>query len=212
MSHWSSGLPVCFPSQGTRFKSPGGYLCETRILLLVMSRYIGDPDVIDHFCGLVWGGLRPEPSLGPHADNVIIPLDLTQLFCPGFTLTAGAPSSFTTDGVSCWGGSPVESLQSHFILTISHRSSGLPVCFLSQGTQFQIPRGVLIWNQDSPVSDVSLHNYKSAASRDCLTYRGHTRQDVKGTILKLVNFWTAFEFIKPKFECIQILFFFGCDD
>ncbi len=121
-------------------KPLGGDLCETGILLLAMSRYIGDPDVIDHFCGLVWGGLRPEPSLGPHADNVIISLDLTQLFCPGFMLAAGPPSSFTTDGVGCWGGgSPVENLKSHFILTMSHWSSGLPVCFPSQGTQVQNP-------------------------------------------------------------------------
>jgi hypothetical protein len=35
----------------------------------------------------------------------------------------------------------VESLQSHFILTMSHWSSGLPVCFPSQGTQVQIPKG-----------------------------------------------------------------------
>jgi hypothetical protein len=35
-----------------------------------------------------------------------IPLDLTQLFCPDFTLAAGPPSGFTTDGVSCWGGEP----------------------------------------------------------------------------------------------------------
>ncbi len=67
--------------KGARFKSPGGYLCETGILLLALSCYIGDPNVIDHFCGLVWGRLRPEPSLGPCADNVIIPLDITQLFC-----------------------------------------------------------------------------------------------------------------------------------
>jgi hypothetical protein len=39
------------------------------------------------------------------------------------------------------GGIPVESLQSHFILTMSHWSSGLPICFLSQGTQVQIPWG-----------------------------------------------------------------------
>jgi hypothetical protein len=30
----------------------GGYLCETGIFLLVLSRYIGDPDVINH-AGLV---------------------------------------------------------------------------------------------------------------------------------------------------------------
>ncbi len=92
--------------KGPRFKSPGGggYLCETRILLLALSCYIGEPDVIDNFCGLVWGGLRPEPSLGPRADNVIISLDLTQLSCPSFTLAAGLPSGFTTDRVGCWGG------------------------------------------------------------------------------------------------------------
>jgi hypothetical protein len=53
MSHWSSGLPVCFPSQGTQVQIPWGDLCETGILLLAFSPYIGDPDVIDHFCGLV---------------------------------------------------------------------------------------------------------------------------------------------------------------
>jgi hypothetical protein len=57
---------------------------------------IGDPDVIDH-CGLVCGGLRPELSLGRRPDNVIIPLDLPQIFCPDLTLAAGPPSGFTTD-------------------------------------------------------------------------------------------------------------------
>ncbi len=103
MSHWSSGLPVCFPSQGTWVEIPWGYLCVTEILLLVLSHFIGDPDVIDH-CGLVWGRPRPEPSLGPCTNNVIIPLDLTQLFCPGFTLAAGLPSGFKAHGVGCWGG------------------------------------------------------------------------------------------------------------
>ncbi len=100
--------PVDYPfashHKGPGFKSPGGYLCETGILLLALSRYIGNPDVIDHHCSLVCGGLRPKLSLGPRADNVIISFDLTQLFCPGFMVTAGPPSSFTTDGVSCWGG------------------------------------------------------------------------------------------------------------
>ncbi len=53
MSHWSSGLSVCFLSQGTQVQILRGYLCETGILLLALSRYIGDPDVIDPFCGLV---------------------------------------------------------------------------------------------------------------------------------------------------------------
>jgi hypothetical protein len=51
-SHWSSGLPVCFPSQGTKVQIPWGDLFEAGILLLTLSRYIGDPDMIDHH-GLV---------------------------------------------------------------------------------------------------------------------------------------------------------------
>jgi hypothetical protein len=46
MSHWSSRLPVCFPSQGTQVQIPWGDICETGILLLALSRYIGDPNVI----------------------------------------------------------------------------------------------------------------------------------------------------------------------
>ncbi len=104
--------------KGPGFKSPGGYWFETGILLLALSHYIGDSDVIDYFCGLVWGGLRPEPSIDPHANNVIIQLDLTHLFCPGFTLAAGPPSGFTTDWVGCWGGAlwrPAISLHSHHV-------------------------------------------------------------------------------------------------
>ncbi len=36
----------------------------------------------------------------------MIPLDLTQLFYPGFTLAAGPPYGFTTDIVYCGGGEP----------------------------------------------------------------------------------------------------------
>ncbi len=89
--------------KGPGFKSHGVYLSGTGIRLLALSCYIGDPNVIVH-CGLIWGRPRPKPSLGPRADNVIIPLDLTQLSCPGFTLAVGLPFGFTTDGVSCWGG------------------------------------------------------------------------------------------------------------
>ncbi len=40
MSYWSSGLPVCFPPQGTQVQIPWGVLCETRILLLALSSYV----------------------------------------------------------------------------------------------------------------------------------------------------------------------------
>jgi hypothetical protein len=130
MSDWSSGLTLCFPSQGTWVQIPWGDLCETGILLLALSRYIGDPNVIDHHCSLVCDGLRPKLSLGPRTDNVIIPLDLMQLFCPGFMLTAGPPSSFTTDGVGCWGepcGEPAISINSHHVSMVQWTNPLLPV-------------------------------------------------------------------------------------
>jgi hypothetical protein len=142
MSHWSSGLPACFLSQGTWFKSPGGYLCETRILLLALSCYISDPYVIDH-CGLVCGGFL-EPFLGPRSDNVIIPLDLTQLSCPGLTFAAGLPSRFTADGVGCWGGGGL-----WIPCNLTSFSSCLtgPVDYLLaahlKGPRFNSPRGYL---------------------------------------------------------------------
>jgi hypothetical protein len=46
---WSTHLLPVIRDPGS---IPRGYLCETGILLLALSRYIGDPDVIDH-CGLV---------------------------------------------------------------------------------------------------------------------------------------------------------------
>jgi hypothetical protein len=100
-THSSTG-PVVHPfashHEGHRFNPQGGYLGETGILLLALSYYISDPDMIDQ-CGPVWDRLCPKPSLGRRADNVIILLDLAQLFCPSFTLLAGPPSSF-----GCWGG------------------------------------------------------------------------------------------------------------
>ncbi len=144
MSQWSSRLPVCFPSQGTRVLNPWGDLRETRILLLALSRYIGDPDVIDHFCGLVCGGLRPEPSLGPRADNVIIPLDLTQLFCPGFTLAAGPPSSFTTDGVGCWGGALWRACNLTSLSPCLTGPVDYPFASRHKGPEFKTPGGTYV--------------------------------------------------------------------
>jgi hypothetical protein len=115
--HWSSSPPVCFSSWGTRVQSPGGDLCETGILQLVLSRYIGNHSMIDH-CGIVWGGLRLEPPLGYHAYNVIILLSPFHTRCR---------SSFRLHNRQLLGGSPVESLQSHCILTQFQWSSGPPL-------------------------------------------------------------------------------------
>jgi hypothetical protein len=149
--------PVDYPfascHKGPGFKSPGGYLCETGILLLALSCYIGDPNVIDH-CGLVWGGPRPEPSLGPYADNVIIPLDLTQLSCPGFMLPAGLPAGFTTTewllGGALW--TVCNLISFHHVSLVQGTKPLLPVT----RDLCSNPLGVLMWNRDSPVSVVPL--------------------------------------------------------
>jgi hypothetical protein len=142
--------------KGPGFKTPGGYLCETGILLLALSRYIGDPDVID-YCGLIWGGLRPKPSLGPRTDNVIIPLDLTQIYCLGFMLAAGLPSGFTTDGVGCWGGALWKACNLTSCSPCLTGPVDYPFDSCHKGPGFKSPWGVLMWNLDSPVSVVSLH-------------------------------------------------------
>jgi hypothetical protein len=137
--------------KGPGFKSLGGYLCETRILLLALSHYIGDPDGIDH-CGLVWHGPHPKPSLGPRTDNVTISLDLTHLSCLSFTLAAGLPTRFTTKGVGCWGGALWRACNLTSFSLVQWPTRLLPVT----RDLVQIPWGVLMWNQDSPVSVVSL--------------------------------------------------------
>ncbi len=56
MSHLSSGLTCLLPTTRVTGSNPQGgtySVCETGILLLALSRYIGDPDVIDHQQGYV---------------------------------------------------------------------------------------------------------------------------------------------------------------
>jgi hypothetical protein len=136
--------PVDYPfashHKGPGFKSPGGYLCETGILLLALSHYIGDPDVIDHFCGFVWGRLRLRQA---SSRTITRPL-CRQCGNPTWSHTALLSQFYARCRFSfqlynqhsrLLGGNPVEILQSHCVLTMSHWSSVLPICFPSQGTQ-----------------------------------------------------------------------------
>ncbi len=74
--------PVDYPfashHKGPGIKFPAGYLCETGILLLALSRYIGDPNVIDH-CGLVWGGTRFQIPWGDLCETRILPVSVVSL-------------------------------------------------------------------------------------------------------------------------------------
>ncbi len=146
--HWSSGPPVYFLSWGTGVHSSGGYLSETRILMLALSHYIGDPDMINH-CGVVWGGLHPGPSLGYRADNVIIPIDLHSSSVPVSRSLQVLPFRFTTDIVGCWGGALWRACN---LTAFIHSSTGPvvhPFTSRNEGPGFN-PLG-------SPVSIVSLH-------------------------------------------------------
>jgi hypothetical protein len=136
---WSTRLLPIMRDPGS---IPRGYLCKTGIQLLALSRYIGDPNVIDH-CDLVWGGFCPKPSLGHRADNVIIPLDLTHLFCPSFMLAAGPPSGFLPAG----GGALCIAYNLNAFI---HSSTGPvvhPFASHHEGPGFN-PKGVLVWNRD----------------------------------------------------------------
>ncbi len=73
----------------------------------------------------------------------------------------------------------VESLQSHYIHTMCHWSSGLPVCSVMRDPG-SIPRGVLMWNRDSPVSVVLLHWWP----RHDWLLRSHLRRASSPTIAR----------------------------
>ncbi len=99
MSRWSSGLPVCFLSQGTQVQIPRG--------VLMWNWDSPVSDVLLQFWP--WRDWSSWPRLRQASSRTIIrpscqQCDLTQLSCPGFTLAAGLPSGFTIDGVGCWGG------------------------------------------------------------------------------------------------------------
>ncbi len=91
---WTTHLLPVMRDLGSK---PLGGLMLTGILLLALSRYIGDPNVIRSLPLLPFS----RCLTGLCANNVKSRLDLTQLFCPSFTLTAGPASDFTTDRVGC---------------------------------------------------------------------------------------------------------------
>jgi hypothetical protein len=132
MSHWSSGLPVCFPPQGTRVQIPWGVIVWNRDSLVSIASL--------HWI-LMWliivGSSQTvtRPSCW-QCDN---PTRSRTAFLSLFNARCRSPLWLHNRQSLLLRGSPVESLQSHFILTMSHWSSGLPVCFPPQGTRVQIP-------------------------------------------------------------------------
>jgi hypothetical protein len=156
MSHWSSGLPVFLvtrdpgsnPQGGTNVKPGFSYKrCLATLVTLTWLIIMASSEA----------GFVPKTITRPSCRQCDNPTWSHTAFLSRFHTRCRSPLRLHNRRSQLMGGSPVQSLQSHFILTMSQWSSGLPVCFPSQGTQAQIPWGVLMWNRNSPVSDVSLH-------------------------------------------------------
>ncbi len=118
MSHWSSGLHSCFPSQGTWVLT---HMWNRGSPVSVVLLHWWPRNDSDHWIRhpSVGASLGSAPTMCKpaasslfsgcftrlRADNVYAAIDLiTQLFFPGFTLAAGPLSGFATDGVGCRGG------------------------------------------------------------------------------------------------------------
>jgi hypothetical protein len=137
MSHWSSGLTVCFPSQETQVQIPWGVLIWNRDspVSVVSLHWWPRSD------GSLWPRLRQASSqtvTRPLCRQCDDPTWSHTAFLSPFHARCRSPFQLHNRRSRLLGGSPVESLQSHW-------SSGLPVCFLSQGTPVHIPWGVLMW-------------------------------------------------------------------
>ncbi len=143
LTSFSPCLTVCFLSQETQVQIPWGVLIWNRDSPVSV-------DQLHWWPRLDWSSLWPHLRRAssrtitrPHADNVIIPLDLTQLSSPGFTLAASLPSGFTTDGVGCWGGALWRACN---LTSFSPCLTG-PVDYLfsscHKGLRFKSPQGYL---------------------------------------------------------------------
>jgi hypothetical protein len=156
MSHWSSGLPVCFPSQGTRVLILRGVLMWNR------DSPVGD-------VSLHWWPRRdwslcprlrkasPRTVTRPSCQQCDNPTWSHTAFLSRFHARCRSPFWLHNHGVSCWGGAlwnPANSLHSHHVSLVQWTTRLLPV---TRGLGSN-PEGVLVWNRDSPVSDVLLQD------------------------------------------------------
>ncbi len=141
-SHWSSGSTVCFPPRGAEVHVPGMHLHShwNWGFLLAMSRYIGDPDVIQSWpCPLWDASLGSAPSCRDHT-SLAFPSSIhthrrisqTQWHTPLGTCKAQGLYPVTRGG-------PVE-LQQSQTNTLSHWSSGSTICFSPRRVAVCVPR------------------------------------------------------------------------
>ncbi len=124
-SHWSSGSTVCFQPRRVAVHIPGmnQHLQWNQVLLLAMSRYIGDLDMIPDHRLRLWLS---------HAFLRSILLLATLLLLLATQWPVKSP------GQVAGGGSPVEALQLHSN-TQSHWSSGSTISLPPMGAAICIP-------------------------------------------------------------------------
>ncbi len=109
--------------KGHRFKSPGGYLCETGILLLACLATLVTPT------WLIINRASSPTVTSPSCRQCDSSTWSHTAFLSRFHTRCRSPFWLHNRRSRLLGGSPVESLQSHMILTMSHWSSGL-TCLL----------------------------------------------------------------------------------
>jgi hypothetical protein len=145
MYHWSSRLPVCFPSQGTQVQIPRGVLMWNRDspVSVVSLDWWPRGDWSSLHC---LRGASSRTITRPSCQQCDNPTwSHNTAFLSQFHARCRSPFRLHKRWSRLLVGSPVESLQSHFFLTMSHWSSGLPVCSRHKGPRFKSP-GVTAWD------------------------------------------------------------------
>jgi hypothetical protein len=154
-SHWSSGSTIASCPEGgggAAVRIPGmhPHLQWNWALLLAMSRYIADPNVIlDHRLQLV--------LFARDLATILANICLSHVLPSSIPLLAGPfpPCNTVKSSGQIAGGSPVEALHLHSN-TQSHWSSGSTVCFPPRGQRSRSrDASTLTMEPGSPVGDIS---------------------------------------------------------
>ncbi len=179
MSHWSSGLTCLLPATRVTGSNPQGDLSETGFLLLALTRYIGDPDVIDH-----QQGFAPPTVTRPSCRQCDSPTWSHTAFLSPFHARCRSPFWLHNRRSQLLGGSPVKSLQSHIILTMSHWSSGLTCLLPATRVTGSNPLGDL---SETGILLLAMSRYTCLQHRWChvIPYSSDTVSDSANVVLAL---------------------------
>ncbi len=157
MSHWSNGLPVCFPTQGTRNQITRGVLMWNRVSpVSVVSLHWGPQQN-----WLLWPHLRrasyrtvTRPSCrqcdNPTWSHTAL-LSRFHVRCRSPFQLHNRQSRLLGGGGALWRACNLTSFSPCLTGPVDY-----PFASRHKGLGFKSPEGVLMWNRDSPVSVVLL--------------------------------------------------------